>query len=147
MHGVWWQVTANLDQRGLYTDQLDCGCLSSMIADNLSLLISPGCLFFFKENSPRRFQCPDKNMGDVWSLVLECLFSDFFSVLMQFWLTLFCYQFFALLLIVFALEVTAGVMGYVYKDKVQYQSFHMQLNLHLQPPPVYDHLCKTSTLA
>ena len=38
---------------------------------------------------------------------------------MQFWLTLFCYQFFALLLIVFALEVTAGVMGYVYKDKVQ----------------------------
>ena len=37
---------------------------------------------------------------------------------MQFWLTLFCYQFFALLLVVFALEVTAGVMGYVYKDKV-----------------------------
>ena len=66
---------------------------------------------------------------------------------MQFWLTLFCYQFFALLLIVFALEVTAGVMGYVYKDKVQYQSYNMQLNLRLQPPPVYYHLCKTSTLA
>lgn len=32
---------------------------------------------------------------------------------------IFILQFFALLLIVFALEVTAGVLGYVYKDKVQ----------------------------
>ena len=32
----------------------------------------------------------------------------------------FTLQFFALLLIVFALEITTGVLGYIYKDKVHF---------------------------